>query len=88
VAHNIIAGNFLDFFELSKRVRMVEISVREEWIGKSLKVLSLRQKHKINVVALRRDGELTTDIDPDMPFCQGDSILVTIDKKYIAQLQS
>ncbi len=86
VARNIMAGNFLDFFELSKRVRMVEISVREEWIGKNLKELSLRQKHKINVVALRRNGELTTDIDPDMPLCDGDTILVTIDKKYIGQL--
>ena len=86
VARNMVAGNFLDFFELSKRVRMVEISVREEWIGKSLKELSLRQKHKINVVALRRDGELTTDIDPDTPLCSGDTVLVTIDKKYIEEL--
>jgi len=86
VARNIMAGNFLDFFELSKRVRMVEISVREEWIGKNLKELSLRQRHKINVVALRRNGELTTDIDPDMPLCDGDTILVMIDKKYIEQL--
>lgn len=86
VARNIMAGNFLDFFELSKRVRMVEISVREEWIGKNLKELSLRQRHKINVVALRRNGELTIDIDPDMPLCDGDTILVTIDKKYIGQL--
>lgn len=88
VARNIMAGNFLDFFELSKRVRMVEISVKEEWLGRNLKELSLRQKHKINVVALRRNGELITDLDPDMPFCSGDTILVTIDKKYIAELLS
>lgn len=86
VARNIMAGNFLDFFELSKRVRMVEISVKENWIGKNLKELSLRQRHKINVVALRRNGELTTDIDPDMPLCSGDTVLVTIDKKYIGEL--
>ena len=76
----------LDFFELSKRVRMVEIAVRQEWIGKNLKELSLRQKHKINVVALRRDGELTTDIDPETPLCSGDTVLVTVDKKYIEEL--
>lgn len=86
VARNIMAGNFLDFFELSKRVRMVEISVKKSWIGKNLKELSLRQRHKINVVALRRNGELTTDIDPDMPLCSGDTVLVTIDKKYIGEL--
>lgn len=86
VARNIIAGNFLDFFELSKRVRMVEMAVKPEWAGQSLKELSLRQKHKINVVALRRDGELTTDINPDEPLQKEDTILITIDKKYIEDL--
>ena len=86
VARNIVNGNFIDFIELSKSVRMVEINVKEEWIGRNLKELSLRQKHKLNVVALRRDGELTTDVNPDQPFCKGDSVLVMIDKKYIGEL--
>lgn len=87
-ARNIVNGNFIDFFELSKRVRLIEISVKEAWIGKSLKELSLRQKHNLNVAALRRDGELTTDLNPDMPFLSGDSVLVIIDKKYIRELIS
>ncbi len=86
VARNIVNGNFIDFIELSSTVRMVEITVKDEWIGKNLIQLSLRQKHKLNVIALRRGGELTTDISPDMPFCSGDSVLVMIDKKYIGEL--
>lgn len=88
VARNIVAGNFIDFFELSTNLRMVELAVKPEWFNKNLKQLSLRQKHKINVVALRRDGELTTDVDPDEPLNQGDSLLITIDKKYIDELLS
>lgn len=86
VARNIIAGNFLDFFELSKRLRMVEMAVKPEWEGKSLKQLSLRQNLKINVVALRRDGELTADINPDEPLLEKDTILIIVDKKYIGDL--
>ena len=86
VARNMIAGNFLDFFELSKRLRMVEVAVKPEWAGKSLKELSLRQKHKINVVALRHNGELTTDIDPEEPLQKEDTVLVIIDKRYIEDL--
>ncbi len=86
VARNIVNGNFIDFIELSSAVLRVEITVKDEWIGKNLIQLSLRQKHKLNVVALRRGGELTTDINPDMPFCSGDSVLVMIDKKYIGEL--
>ena len=58
----------MDFFELSNRLRMVEMAIKKEWAGKSLKQLSLRKRHKINVIAIRQDGELTTDIDPDAPF--------------------
>ena len=86
VARNIIAGNFIDFFELSKNVRMVEMTVKPDWIGKNLKQLSVRQKYKINVVALRRNGELTTNINPEEPFQTGDSILITIDKRDIDDL--
>lgn len=86
VARNLISGNFLDFVELSKSIRMVEINVKPEWVGKNLKELSFRQKYKINVIALRRNGELSTDLDPDAPFLQDDSILVTVDKKYIEGL--
>lgn len=88
MARNIIAGKFLDFFELSKTIRMVEITVKPEWINKSLKELSLRQKHKINVVAIRRSGELSTDIDPDEPLNENDTMLIIADKKYLDYLIS
>lgn len=86
VARNIMSGNFVDFIELSKRIRMVEMEIKPEWVGHNLKQLSLRQRHKINVVALRHNGELTTDIDPDAPLREEDTILITIDKKYIGSL--
>ena len=74
VARNLMAGNFVDFIELSRRIRMVE--------------LSLRQRHKVNVIAFRRNGELDTDIDPKMLLQKGDNILITIDKKYINELNN
>ncbi len=85
-ARSITAGNFLDFFELSKNLRMIELEVRDEWVGKNLKELALRQRHKINVVAIRSGGELTSDVNPDRPFEQGDSVMVIVDKKYIGKL--
>lgn len=85
-ARNIIAGNFLDFVELSERIRMIEIPVKKEWIGKNLRELSLRQKYKINVIAIRRENELTTDINPDTAFNGKETMLVTVDKKDIENL--
>lgn len=88
VARNLMAGNFVDFIELSRRIRMVEMPVKEEWVGKNLAELSLRQRHKVNVIAFRRNGELDTDIDPKMLLQKGDNILITIDKKYINELNN
>lgn len=87
VARSIWAGNFIDFIELSDRVKLVEIAVREEWIGKSLRELNLRQKNRINIVAIREvDGELTVGPDPDKPLHEGISMVVTVDRNDITQL--
>lgn len=86
VARNIMAGNFLDFIELSKSIRMVEIAVRQEWIGKNLKELSLRQKYRINVVAIRHDGDLNADVNPEEPLREKDTILIIINKRYLDEL--
>lgn len=86
VARNMISGNFLDFIELSERVRMVELSVRPEWAGYSLCELDLRKKYSLNVMAIRSEGELVTNIDPEEKLTAEMTLLVTIDKKDLARL--
>ncbi len=86
VARNMISGNFLDFIELSERVRMVELSVKPEWMGYSLRELDLRKKYSLNVMAIRSEGELVTNIDPEEKLTADMTLLVTIDKKDLARL--
>lgn len=56
-ARQLLTGNILDFVELSDTIRMIEITIRPEWIGQTLRELNLRQKENINVVAIRSHGE-------------------------------
>ena len=86
VARNMISGNFLDFIELSERVRMVELSVKPDWMGYSLCELDLRKKYSLNVMAIRSEGELVTNIDPEEKLTADMTLLVTIDKKDLARL--
>ena len=44
VAHNLMAGNILDFIELSPDYSMVEIQPPQEWNGKTLAQLDLRKR--------------------------------------------
>lgn len=85
-ARSIISGKFMDFIELSDRVRMVETPIREEWIGKTLRELNLRQKMKINVIGIRRDNEVEVNLDPDLPLAEDISLLMIVDKYDIAKL--
>ncbi len=82
LAHNILAGNFLEFVELSQKVRMVEVQVKPDWIGKTLRELKLRNKYQVNVIAVKEntDSEAMLHIDPDMKLLEGMSLWMVLDK--------
>lgn len=86
VARNMVSGSFVDFIELSDRVKMIELKIKPEWIGHTLRELNLRKKHALNVIAVRQDGELLVNQDPDRPLDKDVTLLVTIDKKDMPKL--
>ena len=65
LAKNLMSSGFVDIIELSKDVSMIELSIRPEWIGKSLLQLDLRKKYSINVVAIKQNEDVWIDINPD-----------------------
>lgn len=86
VARSLITGNIREFIELSERVRMIEISTKTEWVGKTLRELNLRQKHGINVIGIRKDSEILINFDPDTPIESQYSLIVVLDKKDLPRL--
>ncbi len=77
LAKNLLSSGFIDMISLSKDVSMVEIDVKEEWIGKNLIELNLRKKYGINVVALKKGEEVSVSINPEQQF-DGDTTLIVI----------
>lgn len=67
LARNLLTSGFSEMIELSDDVSMVEIGVKDEWVGKSLIELSLRKKYSINVVAFRMGDKIITTVDPAVP---------------------
>lgn len=76
LAKNLLTSGFSEMIELSDEVSMVEIDVREEWGGKTLIELGLRQKYSINVVAIREDDKISTTVDPTLPLKKGWQLIV------------
>ncbi len=80
-ARNIISQNIVDFIELSKDICVIEQEVEKEWVGKTLRELDLRQKRKMNIIALRKEEEVIVNVSPDIPMKQGMRLIVIMDRK-------
>ncbi len=87
LAKNLLSSGFIDIVELSKDVSMFEIKVRNEWVGKSLIDLNLRKKHQINVVALCRNDDVTTEINPASPLEKDMKLIVVANAEKLKKLK-
>ena len=84
---NLLSSGFVDIVELSKEASMVEVQVKNEWIGKNLIQLNLRKKHSINVVAVIKGEEVITNIDPEMPLTENMKLIVIADVAKLEKLK-
>ncbi len=86
IANGLLNGKFLDFFELSDRISMVEIPVLKEWYGKNLRQLDFRREHGVNVIAYEEKGkEMLVNIPPDLLLKEG-TIWITGTVEDVAKL--
>jgi trk system potassium uptake protein TrkA len=76
LAKNLLSAGFVDLLDLARDVSMVEIRVQPEWVGKNLMELNLRRKFGINVVAIRLNGEVMINLDPEKPLSKEARLLV------------
>ena len=77
LAKNLLSSGFIDMISLSKDVSMVEIDVRDEWVGKNLIELNLRKKYGFNIVAIKKGDRVTVNINPEHAL-QADMTLIVI----------
>lgn len=68
--------NVFDYIRLNDEYSIYETAVPEGWIGRSIIDLGVRQKHHINILAIKRDDALEPLPRPDNMFRQGDRILI------------
>ncbi|AIQ65345.1 potassium uptake system protein [Paenibacillus stellifer] len=57
VAHQLVTPHLLDYIELSKDYRIVELTVPSCMDGKSLAAINTRGKYGCSIIALNRKGE-------------------------------
>lgn len=87
LARNLLTAGFIDMMELSGKVSLVEMEVRDEWAGKSLAELNLRKRYAMNVVALRHGSAVSTAIDPNAPLQKEQTLIVIAETDRLERLK-
>ena len=86
LAKSLVSAGFVDIAALSEDVSVVELDVKDEWDGKTLVELSLRRKYGINVVGIRKQDKLITNIDPEMLLRKEMTLVVIANKQSLKKL--
>lgn len=87
LAKNLLSSGFVDMIELSKNVSMIELDVRDEWVGKNLLELNLRKKYSINIVAIRSRDSVRIEINPETPLEADEKLIVIANTSKLGKLK-
>lgn len=77
IAKNLIVPTFKDLFELSADYSLVSYAIPDEWVGKSIIDLKIREKFHVNVVGTMQDDEFHAEINPKEPL-EPETVLMLI----------
>ncbi len=72
-----------EFIELDGDDSIFELTIPEEWDGKTVLQLDIRKKYGINILGIREDGKLNLNILPETVFDKHKSVLVLGNQKDI-----
>lgn len=76
VAKSLVSSNVLDLIDLAPEYSILEISMNDEWVGKSLVDIQMRRRYQISVIAIRRGDELDINVEPDCILLKDDILVV------------
>lgn len=70
------ADHIFDYIELDDGYAIFELSVPQNWVGKSIGNLDIRKRYNINIMALKKDGKLNLNILPETELQSDETMLV------------
>lgn len=88
IARSLSSTNVIDYIELSDEHGIVEIPAPAQWNEKSLIELNIRAKLGVNVIAVKRKGEITVSPAADFKILSGDILVVLGSNTALKLMQS
>lgn len=87
LAKRLISRRVFNLFELDHNIDISEFKVTSRLTGRTVQDAQLRNRYGVNIIAVSREGWLTTDITPDYVLAEGDTLVVIGDREKIRSLE-
>lgn len=87
LAKSLGSTNVLDYIELSEDYGIIDTPAPEKWDGKSLIELNVRAKLGVNILAVKREGNITVSPAADYKILKGDVLVVLGDNAALKAMQ-
>lgn len=85
IANRITGTGFLDFIEISDQFAITEFQAPTNWVSRTIADLDLRKEKQIQILAIRREGEVLIPPDPLAPLQENDLVIVLGPRKVIEE---
>ena len=87
LAKSLSSLNVLDYIELSDDYGIIDVAAPRAWQGKTLKELNVRAKLGVNILAIKRAGQINISPSPDEPLQAEDILVVLGDTNALSAVQ-
>lgn len=77
------SNHILDYIRLDNDHAIYEVSVPNEWIGKSIGQIDIRKRYGINILAVKQSGKMNLSVTPEMILCERMTMLVLGERKAV-----
>jgi trk system potassium uptake protein TrkA len=88
LANKLVNSNIMESIELRGDVAITELKLNSKLANQTVQQANLRQKFNLNIIALERKGETTTEISPECMLQPEDNIVVIGQRSNIKKLET
>lgn len=86
LANRLEVGQGVDFIELSDSIKVTKFNVPEEFVGKTVTGISLRERFGLNIIAIENEGGVVDTIRPTYVFKENDVLYLCGNKNAILSI--
>jgi len=88
LAKKLLSPNILESIELRDDIAISELNLTAKIAGKTVLEANLRQKYKLNIIAMEQQGKTTTEITPNFKLNVNDKMVVIGNRENIKRFEA